>query len=238
MRLKVVGWTEYDLHEFKEGANTWAVRMALVDDIKKNGYFFSGYDHQERDNCAPVFNDGKMRRFSQRGFADIMAEAQGDNDYMGYARYMFGLEPSACRFPQNEVLRGDVRPERDLAETFELPVEEPFFTDTIRMMRDTELPIKRIKLPDLPQLRYIDEGDTLVLTCGDRSAAYGIRDVERGRDLSYEERIKIEMRMNDYNNEVGSEAARAEFMSLPVTLTLSVRQRRKWKKNDPPSADE
>lgn len=73
MKIKVVGWTQYDLHEFDEGDSGWAVRMAVVDDIRKNGYLFSGYAHQEYSNCAPVFNDGKMRRFSQRGFADMIA---------------------------------------------------------------------------------------------------------------------------------------------------------------------
>lgn len=77
--------------------------MALVDEIRKNGYIFSGYDHQECENYAPVFNDGKIHRFSQRGFADIMAEANGDNDYMAYSLYMFGHDSDKCKFPEKAI---------------------------------------------------------------------------------------------------------------------------------------
>lgn len=232
MKIRVVGWTEYDSFEFREGENSWAVRMAVVDEIRKNGYFFSGYDHQERQNCAPVFNDGKMRRFSQRGFADMMAEAQGDTDYMAYAAYMFGLAPEDCRFPEDEVCKGDFPVEKDLAETFVLPVDEPFFANAPTVERttvgDVTLTTKTIKLPDLPELRYIDEGDTLVLTCNGERSAFRISEVTRDRDLTPEERIRYMTLMNAWEDLTVYESARKEFMALPIVITLKVKQRRKY----------
>lgn len=236
MKLKVVGWTEYDLSEFKEGENSWAARMALVDEIRRNGYLFSGYDHQERSNCAPVFNDGKMRRFSQRGFADIMAEAHGGTDRMAYAQYMFGLEREVCRFPENEVFRGDFPVERDLAEIFTVPVDESTFASAPRVERTTvgELTLTKqtVKLSDLPALRYIGKGDTLVLTCNGKSAAFAILDVARGHDLTQEQHIAYMVRMNNGDDPADCVAAQQEFMARPVVITLQVRRRRKWQANE------
>lgn len=234
MKIKVVGWTEYDLHEFEEGYNGWAVRMAVVDEIRKNGYLFSGYAHQEYSNCAPVFNDGKMRRFSQRGFADMMAEAHGNNDYMGYSLYMFGLNENMCRYPQNEVHKGDFQVEKNLAETFVLPVDEKFFASapTIKHYHEIRGVKKTIKLADLPELRYIEEGDTLVLTCNGKSSAFGVLEVERDRNLTHEEDWKFRMCMSDCENYAAREAAIKKFMDLPVIITLRVKQLRKFQFKD------
>ncbi len=234
MKIKVVGWTQYDLHEFDEGDSGWAVRMAVVDDIRKNGYLFSGYAHQEYSNCAPVFNDGKMRRFSQRGFADMMAEAHGDTDYMAYSLYMFGLNEEQCRYPQNEVYKNDVQVEKDLAETFVLPVDEKFFAGapTIERFHEIKHVKKTIKLPDLPELRYIEKGDTLVLTCNGKSSAFGVLEVERDRNLTHEEDWKFRMYISDCDNSADKEAAIKKFMDLPVIITLRVKQLRKFQFKD------
>ena len=34
MKLRVVGWTCYDFYDFESGENSWAVHMAVVDEIK------------------------------------------------------------------------------------------------------------------------------------------------------------------------------------------------------------
>lgn len=232
MKIKVVGWTDYDFFEFKEGENSSAVRMALVDEIKKNGYLFTGYDHQTRSNCAPVFNDGKMRRFSQRGFADIMAEAQGKTDYMAYAIYMHGFKESACCFPKTEVFKGDFKIETNLLETFELQVDDDYFekaliTESITINNIT-ITKKVIKLDDVPELRYIDNGDTLVLKCNGKSKAFSILGVKRERDLTNKERMKYMSIMSYSNDSTTYNKARQEFMAIPIVLTLTVKQRRKW----------
>ncbi len=227
MKIKVVGWTDYDSHEFNEGENTWAVRKALIDEIKNNGYLFSGYDHQERSNCAPVFNDGKMRRFSQRGFGGIMAEAHGNNNPTGYAMYMFGLEPSGCTFPQNEVFKGDFQFEKNLNETFILEVNENYLKNALNIEHITIGNIsyteKTIKIEDLPELKYIDKGDTLIFNSNGKSSAFSILDVTRDHGLSPKERIKYNTIMNYSNNKSEYESARKKFMTLPIILTLKVK---------------
>lgn len=232
MKLRVVGWTYYDNHLFKEGYVNWAARNALVDEIRKNGYLFSGYDHQECYNCAPVFNDGKIRRFSQRGFADVMAEANGDNYYMAYSLYMFGLDRSMCKYPEKEIYTDDVEAEKNLEETFVVEVDEQTFANTQTVKRlETGSYVsikKKIKLLDSPKLRYIDEGDTLVLTCNGKHSAFRILDVERDRGLSSEELHKYQDKMNPYDNPKGYEKVRKEFMALPVYVNLEVKKRRKY----------
>lgn len=231
MKLKVVGWTHYDFHDFKEGEFSWAVRMAVVDEIKKNNYLFSGWDHQESSYCAPVFNDGKMRRFSQRGFADIMAEAHGHTSYMDYSLYMFGLKPEARRMPERNVYPRDVVVEKHLAETFTLEVDEQFFNSvpTSETLDVFGYMVKRrgIKLPDLPELRYIAKGDTLVLTCQEKKATFLILDVDRSRNLTFEERVDFMSRMDYSHSQEERTKARQEFDSLPIVITLKVRKRRK-----------
>lgn len=231
MKLKVVGWTHYDFYDFPEGDSSWAVRMAVVDEIKKNDYFFSGWDHQESYYCAPVFNDGKMRRFSQRGFADMMAEAHGKTGYMDYSLYMFGIEPSARRMPKNNVTKRSVVVEKNLAETFTLEVDEQFFgsVPTSETLDAFGHIVKKrgIKLPDLPELRYIDKGDTLVLTCQDKKATFLVLSVDRGRNLTFEERVDLMARMSYSNEKDVRTKARQEFDSMPIVITLTVRKRRK-----------
>ncbi len=89
MKLKVVGWT-YDYDGcFEEAQDSFAAQAAIIDEIRANGYMFSGWNHQETENCVPVLSDGKMRCYSQRGWGGIMAEAWENGNTMGYARYAF-----------------------------------------------------------------------------------------------------------------------------------------------------
>ena len=63
MKYKVVGWTSYDGDDVpdSEGRIGYAECCAIIDAIKEHGYLFSGWDHQEMFDCAPVLNDGKRR---------------------------------------------------------------------------------------------------------------------------------------------------------------------------------
>lgn len=232
MKLRVVGWTYYENTLFKEGQSNWAARMALVDEIREKGYLFSGYDHQERYNCVPVFNDGKLRRFSQRGFADIMAEANGDYYYMAYSLYMFGLDSSKCKFPEKEIYKNDFEAEKNLAETFVVEVDEQTFANAPIVKRfgigSYVFINKKIKLLDSDELRFIAEGDTLVLTCNGKYSAFSILEVERDRGLSSEELREYYEKMDPYNNPKEYEKVRKKFMALPVYVNLEVRKRRKY----------
>ena len=227
MKLKVVGWTCYDFDHFPEGDSSWAAHMAVVDDIQQNGYLFSGEDHQERLNCCPVFNDGKVRRFSQRGFASIMAEAHGDTGYMDYALYMFGLKLSNCRFPNNTVQAGDFPVETHLAETFTVELSPEAFSNAptveTKTFFGTTTTKTVVKLANLPQLRYIDVGDKLVLTCGNQQSCFEVVDVDRDRDLTEEQRIDFLARMNYTQDENARKLAQEQFVALPVVITLTVK---------------
>ena len=93
MKYKVIGWTYYEDYNIPESSKTigFSERNAIIDEIKKHKYLFSGYDHQESfDNCVPILNDGKKRIFSQRGWGGVMAEAYGymnDYDYVNFTFY-------------------------------------------------------------------------------------------------------------------------------------------------------
>ena len=64
MKYKVIGWTYYDNSEILSSGNTigFAERNAIIDEIRKHKYLFSGWQHQENwDGVVPILNDGKKR---------------------------------------------------------------------------------------------------------------------------------------------------------------------------------
>ena len=77
MKYKVIGWTYYDDNEILYSGNTigFAERNAIIDEIRKHRYLFSGWHHQESwEGVVPVLNDGKKRCYSQRGWGGVMAK--------------------------------------------------------------------------------------------------------------------------------------------------------------------
>ncbi len=104
MKIKVIGWTTYDDYTVSEGEHSFASNEAIIDDIRKHGYEFTGWDHQETPNCVPVLSDGKSRTFSQRGWGGIMGEAYGLTGDMDYCKYAFNycFPPERCTYPQDE----------------------------------------------------------------------------------------------------------------------------------------
>ncbi len=105
MKLRVIGWTNYDNMRFEEGRDTFASHEAIIDDMRAHGYDFSGWHHQEADYGMPVLNDGKVRRYSQRGWGGLMADVYDVNDEpYAYARYAFspGRHNEAVKMPTKE----------------------------------------------------------------------------------------------------------------------------------------
>jgi hypothetical protein len=160
-----------------------------------------------------------------------MAEAHGKTGYMDYASYMFGLDPAHCVKPKNYVTKRTVVAEKNLAETFTLQVDEQFFaTVPNKNAYDVfghKVTKRTIQLADLPELRYIEKGDTLVLTCNGQKATFLILGVDRGRNLSFDERVDFMSRMTYSQEEDVRKKARQEFDAMPLFLTLTVRKRRK-----------
>lgn len=173
MKYRVVGWASYDDMSIEDSGNTigFAERHAVIDDIKANGYLFSGYDHQEMWDCAPVLNDGKKRCFSQRGWGGVMAEAHGYFGAYDYSLFSFGINEEYAKRPKGDFSIWDFTPEENLAEHFEIAVSEEIFEFAKR-----ENPFF---LPDLEELRFIDAGDTLTLRFGEKTAEFKVTEIGR-----------------------------------------------------------
>ena len=173
MKYRVVGWTDYDGDDAPDSGSPigFAERHAIVDDIKKNGYLFTGWDHEERWGCTPVLNDGKKRCFSQRGFGGVMAEAHGETEPYAYARYTFMESITQRILPKTEYDPRHFTPETELAEHLSLAVDG----ETVQRARGQN----PILLPDDPALRYLDAGDTLTLSHNGDALTVLVTDVDR-----------------------------------------------------------
>ena len=208
MKLRVVAWlTPYCGAE--SGEFTWAARNAIIDEIRKHGYEFSGMTHGERYGTVPILNNGKKYLYSSRGWGDLMAEAHGHTGHMDYCLYSFQMDNEVlpdtdlneCQyctveeleevfdFDEDDVKYGYrdetirdlvLKPETDLNERIEIAV-----TQEVIDCAESE---GEIKLPVLDGLRYLGEGDTLALTCAGKTVEYTVLDAVRKRDMS-EERL-------------------------------------------------
>ena len=176
MKYKVIGWTYYDNYSipFSDNRIGFAERNAIIDDIKKHKYLFSGWDHQESwDNCVPVLNDGKKRGFSQRGWGGVMAEAygkMGDYDYSIYSFYgsVKNISKKSCSI---DFSPKDFVSEPLLNEHFDVTISEELF----------EIAKKKnpFYLDDLAELRFIDTNDTITLHCNGETLNFLVDDIDR-----------------------------------------------------------
>ena len=178
MKYKVIGWTNYDNYHipFAKTDNGYAERNAIIDDIKKHGYLFSGWHHQESfENCVPILNDGKKRGFSQRGWGGLMAEAYGRMGDMDYAVYTFreSIKKEALCFPKNAYNADCFVSETLENETFEVEVSEELFE-----IARKENPFY---LEDIDELRFLDINDTLILHCSDQVLRFFVAGVNRNK---------------------------------------------------------
>ena len=217
MKLRVVGWTYYDDDLVTD--DSWAAHMATVDDIKKHGYEFCGWSHQECQCCAPVFNNGKMLRCSQRGWGSVMAEAHGLTGRLDYTTYAFMVDPEQLDseiHPTDEFDEENFQPEVDLEERFELAISQDVFDDAQNG--------GEIKVDDLPELRYLDVSDTLALACGEQTAEYSVVAVDRKRDLTEEELLDFEMAFYDFEHDERRKRANAEYNKIKVVMIIKLKK--------------
>ncbi len=212
MKYRVIGWTDDYDPDYEEGETSFAAQAAIIDDIRANGYDFTGYQHQEFPGCTPVLNDGKIRNFTRRGFGGVMAEAHGYTglyDYVLYTDYIEDYE--GMKLPENRYPDPEFVPETDIAETFSLDGEDITLEDgTVRLM-------------DNGKYRYIEDGDTV--TIGDES--YLVTDVDRYMDLTREARFALMRRMDYGNPEEERRAALEEFNRTPIVLAIKVETKAK-----------
>lgn len=95
--MKIVGWTEWGDPRYKEmfpiggtyrEVEVKVVRAIIAEELRTNGYKFTGSYHQNGDYGVPVFDNGEVFQCSQRIWGGIMAEAYSDeidnSDGYGY----------------------------------------------------------------------------------------------------------------------------------------------------------
>ncbi len=191
MKYKVIGWTSYDniIDDVKTGPASDAATQAIIDDIIVNKYDFTGYDHQETENCAPVLNDGKKRLYTQRGFGALMAEAHGYRGSMDYALYSYTAVNARMRKsrkglpPMKLAFDPDTFVPQDISEDYTLTVTAEQYENAVR--------VGEITVDDTPYLRFIDRGDRLTLECGEDSVTYNVERVIKDKDLTEDDMINL-----------------------------------------------
>lgn len=101
--LKLVGWDDFDceyptIQRTQEEIGEMVV--LIVEDILKNGYMFSGNEHQYTPNCTPIFSDGTAFRASMRSWGQIMASAYSTNEKEPEYTYMdFYMNLENSKYP-------------------------------------------------------------------------------------------------------------------------------------------
>ena len=246
MKLRVVGWVApYAVTE--QGEVSWAVRNAIIDEIRKHGYEFSGPTHSEY-GCTPVLNNGKKYLFSTRGWGDVMAEAHGHMGSMDYMIYYMPMYPEHEKRPDTSLNEFDyvsvedmndsitffygddeeeyreellntakfLQPETDLNERMELQV-----TQDIADLAESE---GKIVVPVLPELRYLDKGDTLALICGESTAEFPVEEVIRKRNISEKKLKQLIDATYDFNDRERAEKAREQIDSAGFVLHIKLKK--------------
>ena len=62
MKLKVIGWTYYDDPNYEYFETTWATQNAVLKDVIKNKYVFTGYHHQEQERLRSLHRQDRADR--------------------------------------------------------------------------------------------------------------------------------------------------------------------------------
>ena len=184
MKLRIVGWTEYEDYLVPTADASYAAGNVVIDEIKEKGYCFSGWAHQELTRGAPVFNDGKKRLFSARTFGGLMANAHGYNGPMDYSLFAFQLREEKMP-PRAESFSSRFVPETDLNEEFTVEVNEETFEKVIST--------GKYVCEECEMLRYIDVGDTLTLKCGEKTYSKKVIDAWAEKDLTEDDRMALYM---------------------------------------------
>ena len=190
MKYKVIGWTWYENYNIPFSNKTigFAERHAIIDEIKKHKYLFSGWYHQESwDNCVPILNDGKKRGFSQRGWGGVMAEAYGYHGDYDYSRFTFreSINDSGIKCATKEFNANTFVSEPLEHEHFDIDISEGLFE-----IAKTKNPFY---LEDVKELRFIDTDDTITLHCNGESLTFLVADINRSKkELDFKEHHLID----------------------------------------------
>ncbi|MBQ7375189.1 MAG: hypothetical protein IJW61_04390 [Clostridia bacterium] len=215
MRYKVIGWTSYDDKAYPNAKVSYAIKHAVVEDIKNNGYCFTGYHHQEYEGCVPVLNTGEKAVFSQRGFGDVMALANGMHGLYDYSLYAYTPDPNDKCYvlPTAEPRRELIQGKKELAEEFVISLDfETFAKADITC---------ELELEDAEEYRLIEARDTVRLTCGDMDEKYWVLSVERKKDVSYSLEYKFKFR-DCYSFEKDKDQIVRDYTSAKTKILLKL----------------
>ena len=96
-KYEVIGWTSFNnwrYEEFygKDYNDYYSARLAIIEDIRKNGYAFGGDAYQEVKGCTPVLNNGKIYHCSMREWGAVMAEAWNAPNEDGYGYMIWYMD--------------------------------------------------------------------------------------------------------------------------------------------------
>jgi len=222
MKYRIIGWTDYDNSRVHFKEQTIAKRNVVIDEIRKNGYTFTGEEFQECDGCVPVFNDGTKLYCSRRGWGGIMAEAHGYNgnpyDYALFTDLYPGDENIR---PTDGYDSEQFKKPEDLVESITIEVENAeLFSDFERGK-----PVKFFVGKDdkiISALRYLDSGDTLCLIFGDRKVGRVVNTVDFDKECTEEDEIDFYANYTlNIDNESGRRAALERWNAIPTALTVT-----------------
>ena len=110
-KLRIVGWTSFDddYPMTLDDSELFNEKLHLVaQEIGKNGYFFSGEEHQNSLTGMPVFSDGTAFRASMRTWGYIMASVNSSKTQQ--YNYMDFYMSSCCESKLPEYKEIKVKP--------------------------------------------------------------------------------------------------------------------------------
>ncbi len=216
MKLAVIGWTYYDDPNYEYFETTWATHYAVLNDVIKNKYIFTGYHHQEYDYCCPVLNNGKKIIFSQRGFGGLMAKAHGYNKTYDYSIFSYPVNPNSKEyiFPKKAPDNSLIVDEKTLYETYTIEADmETIATADIK---------NQLRLLDLPKYHLIEVGDKVQLIHGKHTSKFKIINVNREKDVSVIDEYNFKYRNCDIFNEKEKEEIIKKYENAKLVLILTL----------------
>ncbi len=216
MKLRVIGWTFYDDDKYPEGEVDRAAYEAIRDDLKKNGYLFTGWHHQEMGKCAPVLNDGRIRRFTQRAWGRIMADALGKEDpydYTLFAYYNSFDTNMKIKLPDREVNENEISPYEDVFEEHIINADEKLLAEaleegTMHLSENTD----------------IRNNDIVILVNNGDEYRFKVEDVEYKKDLPIKDiRAYMYMALSYHTDEEIREITE-KYNSAPTIVAVNLKR--------------
>ena len=115
--MKVIGWTGWDDPRYREDYLSDPLfeehRNAVIDELRKRNYHFSGFYHQGGELGVPVFDDGDWFKVSYRTWGQIMADAYPEEMGQTKSAYIEWAWCSPCEPKDMIIPRREDYPEYD-----------------------------------------------------------------------------------------------------------------------------